>query len=164
MKDRYIKADCLPSRPGSYLLHLYLKNHKTVQIGRLGKFDFPAGYYIYAGSAFGSGGLAARLKHHLNSCAAPHWHIDYLRKEAAVREIWFAEQKDRREHHWASVLHGLKGSAVPALGFGASDCNCYAHLFHFRKRPLLSAFQAAVWEIFPDDIGISKLQIRIANR
>ncbi len=42
---------------------------KRFEMGRLGRFDIIPGYYAYVGSAFGSGGLPARLGHHLKSTA-----------------------------------------------------------------------------------------------
>ncbi|MFN8566835.1 MAG: DUF123 domain-containing protein [Kouleothrix sp.] len=53
-------------------------------IGRLGCYCFTAGYYLYVGSAFGSGGITARLAHHQHRpkpLAATH--IDYLREHTA---------------------------------------------------------------------------------
>ena len=64
---------------GSYILLLYLPLNITLTVGRLGTFDFPAGWYAYVGSAFGAGGLVGRIKHHLQPLENPHWHIDYLR-------------------------------------------------------------------------------------
>ena len=51
---------------------------KRIDIGSLGRFDILPGFYAYVGSAFGAGGLRARIGHHLESTAWPHWHIDYL--------------------------------------------------------------------------------------
>ena len=41
---------------GTYVLLLQLPTDEELTIGKLGTFDFPAGWYTYVGSAFGSGG------------------------------------------------------------------------------------------------------------
>ena len=60
-----------------------------LRIGALGVKVFPRGNYLYIGSAFGPGGIKARLRHHLFSTAAPRWHIDYLKACGNIAEIWF---------------------------------------------------------------------------
>jgi Uri superfamily endonuclease len=74
----------------------------------------------------------------------PHWHIDYLRTVAPLRQIWFCYGTERREHFWAGVLHEVLAGAVIFPGFGSSDCRCESHLLFFAKRPTLSAFDAAL--------------------
>lgn len=128
-------------RQGSYILILHMECDNTIEIGRLGKFIFPKGHYAYVGSALGPGGLTSRIRHHLNSAYNAHWHIDYLRREAVPEETWVCEQKKILEHKWASLLKNMKGAAVPASGFGSSDCTCQTHLFHFQKMPLIQAFK-----------------------
>ena len=68
----------LPEAKGTYVLVVSVVQMKRLEIGRLGAYDIVPGFYAYVGSAFGSGGLRARLGHHLESTASPHWHIDYL--------------------------------------------------------------------------------------
>lgn len=143
---------------GSYILILHLDSEKVLQVGRLGKFNFPAGYYAYVGSAFGPGGLKARVTRHLNPTYKYHWHIDYLRKQADPEEVWISEQKVAREHLWASVLLHLNKAAVPVPGFGCSDCKCCTHLFHFQKKPLLRTFKKLMQIKFPSDEKIRKME------
>ena len=55
---------------GTYVLILNLKRAKRIVVGnskkaKLSSRLFQAGYYAYVGSAFGPGGLAARIKRHL---------------------------------------------------------------------------------------------------
>jgi len=92
---------------GSYAIILHLISGHSLQIGKLGKFFFPKGYYAYVGSAYGPGGLASRIHHHLTVSPNPHWHVDYFRKISIPIEVWVSEQKDRQEHNWASVLERL---------------------------------------------------------
>jgi Uri superfamily endonuclease len=49
---------------GTYALLLKLDKQERITVGRLGTFGFPAGYYLYVGSALGPGGLRARLARH----------------------------------------------------------------------------------------------------
>ncbi len=124
-----------PKGPGTYCLILYRPAGGRISVGQLGQFEFPAGYYLYVGSALGSGGLAGRLRRHLNPNKRTHWHVDYLSEQAEVVEIWWAAGEARLEHIWATAAGRLPGAAVPVTGFGASDCRCQAHLFHYTDRP-----------------------------
>src|SRR5262245_8901343 len=94
----------LESRPGTYTLILSSSADLSVSIGRLGSLHVQPGFYAYVGSAFGPGGVRARVAHHCRRAAQPHWHIDYLRRAVPVTEIWYAYDQLRREHQWAAVL------------------------------------------------------------
>lgn len=118
----------LPPTPGSYVLLLRLDAPRAVRAGRLGTFDLSPGMVAYTGSALGPGGLRARVGRHLRAEKRPHWHIDALTAAAPVIAVWAAESPARLECAWAAALIGLPGSAIPARGFGASDCACPAHL------------------------------------
>lgn len=74
--------DDIPAEPGSYLLMLQLVDATKIEVGRLGQIHFLQGWYIYAGSAFGAGGLRGRLRRHLAGSKKQYWHIDYLRQAA----------------------------------------------------------------------------------
>ena len=80
----------LPEEKGTYILIANVSQVRRLQVGSLGRFDVIPGFYAYVGSAFGAGGLRARLGHHLASAAEPHWHIDYLLQVACPVEVWFA--------------------------------------------------------------------------
>lgn len=141
----------ISSERGTYILLLALPASQTISIGRFGDFGFTAGYYAYVGSAFGSGGLAGRLNHHLHITERPHWHVDYLRRLARLEAIWYQESKTRREHDWAYLLGTLPGAAIPIPRFGASDCRCPSHLFFFQQCPTLGEFQPLLDRNFPAD-------------
>jgi Uri superfamily endonuclease len=134
---------------GTYVLILHLRRRRRIRVGALGTFDFPPGYYGYVGSAFGSGGVAARLKHHLISGAKPFWHIDYLRAAARPTGLWVSGEWARREHLWARLLEQTPGVEVPAPKFGSSDCNCPSHLFRFFESPSLESFAGLVRKCVP---------------
>jgi Uri superfamily endonuclease len=133
-------APVFPAARGSYILSLHLSEPAHLVVGRLGAFDFPAGWYAYAGSAFGPGGLRGRLKHHLAPVTKAHWHIDYLRAAALVYDVWYCVDETTREHQWAGTLRSLPGAAIPAPRFGASDCRCDTHLIGLRQQPDFAAF------------------------
>ncbi|HNP87319.1 MAG TPA: GIY-YIG nuclease family protein [Kouleothrix sp.] len=127
---------------GVYLLILSLRTELAdLTIGRLGRFRFAPGYYLYVGSARGPGGIAARLAHHERSSQArPHWHIDYLRVHAALTETWGIATNDAElERCWARELAGTPGLNIPAPGFGASDSNAPSHLFYAQAMPMRQA-------------------------
>ena len=132
-----------PEQSGTYVLVLHLPHMVTVDVGRLGRFQFPAGWYAYAGSAHGPGGLASRTSRHLRSVKPLHWHVDYLRAHAGPIEIWYATGAQKRECAWARALVDLPGASVPAPGFGASDCRCSTHLVHFAALPDFESFAHA---------------------
>lgn len=123
-----------PPAKGTYILILHLDEPAHLQIGCLGTFDFAAGWYAYVGSAFGPGGLRGRLKHHLAPVTKPHWHIDYLRAAAPVREVWYCASEIRYEHQWADMLLARPDTTIPVPRFGASDCKCASHLVYLSAR------------------------------
>ena len=64
----------LSNQSGTYALLLKLPKQGQLQVGALGTFAFQAGWYVYVGSAFGPGGLAARVGRHLRGLGTPcHW-------------------------------------------------------------------------------------------
>ena len=127
-----------PAEGGSYLLWMYLSRRQMIAIGRRGVHSFERGWYGYCGSAFGPGGLRARLRHHLRPVARCHWHIDYLKQWARPRAVWLC-RGDNLEHRWSGLLQGRPGAGLPLPGFGSSDCDCPAHLVYFRSRRQVNA-------------------------
>ncbi len=127
--------DNLPVQPGSYTLVLRLRESRRITVGRLGEFDFLAGYYLYFGSARGPGGVRARLGRHLRGDGKTRWHIDYLR---AAAQVWgYGYQLEGPENFqppfecWGSQkLAARPEFDVIIPKFGASDCaaGCPAHL------------------------------------
>ena len=136
----------LPDQPGTYVLILKLARPTTICVGRLGHLQFPSGWYAYAGSARGPGGLVARVSRHLRSPKTLRWHLDYLREHAQPIETWYAVGTQKRECTWAQTLSRLTGASIPIARFGASDCRCPAHLIHFTALPDLETFARAVRE------------------
>lgn len=131
---------------GSYLLLLRLEELSVLPVGSLGLCCFAQGWYIYVGSALGSGGVRGRLAHHLAPVRRPHWHIDALRTVAAVEEVWYQYGTVTLEHLWAAALAQEPGAQIPVPRFGASDCRCAAHLFYFAQRPVADVLRRLVDE------------------
>lgn len=118
---------------GAYVVAFRLSAPRVVHVGRLGGFAFPAGWYLYVGSARGPGGLRARLARHrrrMGRSKRIHWHVDYLREAAVWAGAWALAGNERLECAWVAILRGLPGARIVAPGFGASDCRCSAHLVY----------------------------------
>jgi Uri superfamily endonuclease len=129
-------------------------------VGRLGTCSLPAGWYTYAGSALGPGGLEARLARHLRAEKRLHWHIDYLLQHGRVETIWQIPSPARLECAWAAAIRALPGAETPVPGFGASDCRCSAHLVHFSDRPGDRWIAAALHSISPPSCDITACHTR----
>lgn len=138
----------LPSAPGTYALLLDVAERGPLRIGRLGEIAFEAGAHLYLGSAFGPGGLAGRLGHHLGPIDRPHWHVDHLRARARVVGVWLTTDARRLECAWATAARALRG-ARPVAGFGASDCRCEAHLYSLPRRPRVATFRRHLRALAP---------------
>ncbi len=128
------------AEPGTYALVLSARANGFVRVGRLGRLRLQSGFYVYVGSALGSGGVRGRLMHHLGLASRPHWHIDYLRRHTSLEEVWHCYDRVSLEHQWAECIGTIRGASVPLAGFGASDCQCESHLYFFRSRPSKSVF------------------------
>ncbi len=119
---------------GTYALIMQSSLNTTVQIGKWGKLVIHPGFYIYVGSAFGPGGVKARVLRHCRVAKSKHWHIDYLRDFVIPVCAWFSYSSEHFEHQWAQVFSDMV-NVSPVKGFGCSDCACYSHLFKFDKQP-----------------------------
>ena len=146
----------IDAEPGTYVLLLELDKQERITVGKLGTFNFPAGYYLYVGSALGPGGLRARLTRHRRDSESSsqsnsgqmgkklHWHIDYLLQRAQLVEVWSVASEERLECKWGEAVRRLSGAQVPVRGFGSSDCRCPAHLIYFSARPNREQFEQAI--------------------
>ena len=107
----------------SYQLVIDVAEAVCITVGRLGSFEFPAGRYIYTGSA--RGGVEARVGRHLRRDKRLHWHVDYLLAAPGVRVVDM-----RRSVAGECILNQRTAGRIVAPGFGASDCRagCGSHL------------------------------------
>ena len=119
-------------KEGIYALIIKLSKKQEINIGRLGTFVFPKGYYVYTGSA--QNGLEKRINRHLSSEKKLHWHIDYLLCYAkVVKVIRYVGRKD--ECKLNSVTGKSAGAIQIVKKFGSSDCDCVTHLYYFENIP-----------------------------
>ncbi len=125
------------------------QDQQQLQIGRLGGMQLSKGWYVYVGSAFGPGGVAARVSRHLQRHKTRHWHIDHLIWATTVREVWYSQRQRDLEHCWAQAALDQPAARNLLRGFGASDCQCLSHLVRFPTREvvktLFNALDAKVW-------------------
>lgn len=140
-----------PSSGGTYILRLELVLDKRIRVGKHGIVLFTKGSYVYVGSAFGPGGLRARLGRHCRRKKKKRWHIDYLLAHADVKQIWYTLYPQPREHHWAQAIEQLEGATIPIPGFGSSDCRCKTHLYFFERPPGIETMKAYLKQRVPDD-------------
>lgn len=142
--------------PGTYALVVRVDASAEVEIGRLGTFQVPEGYYLYVGSALG--GLRQRLARYEGRPRRQHWHIDYLLPYARVLRVWSFPSTDRLECAWARAALRIPGARVLIRKFGASDCRCTGHLFHFRDEPDHELFARLIGLRSPD---LLQVEIRV---
>jgi Uri superfamily endonuclease len=159
--DRYWQQDldCLGPQPGTYALVCPSAYETEISVGRLGALAIRKGCYIYLGSAFGPGGIRARVARHVSQSLNRHWHIDYLWPALRIGEIWYSHDPLRREHEWVRILRHVRGCSVPLRRFGASDCRCEAHLLCFARVPLLGSFRAHVHSAFPEHHRVGRILV-----
>ena len=128
---------------------MQVRDRQQLQIGRLGGMQLSKGWYIYFGSAFGPGGLAARVGRHLRCHKTRHWHIDHLIWATTVQEVWYSQQRRNLEHCWAQTALNQPTALNLLRGFGASDCHCLSHLVRLPTygavKTLFNALDAKVW-------------------
>lgn len=126
-------TDLAASDRGSYLVLLELAEPAEIETGSLGRIAFPAGWYVYAGSA--RKGLSARLARHKRRTGKRlHWHIDYLARQARSARSLAVASYDNLECELAAALDRIGGQRIP--GFGSSDCLCPGHLLRFASDPM----------------------------
>jgi Uri superfamily endonuclease len=107
----------------TYQLLIDVMTPLRIPVGALGICDFPAGRYVYTGSARRN--FEARIARHLRREKALRWHIDYLLTAPGVRL-----REVRRSRRAECELNQHTGGEVLVPHFGASDCRaeCGSHL------------------------------------
>lgn len=131
--DPPIRPDTVEQAPdakGAYLLVLELGEPLPFQRGPT-VHVFEPGWYVYAGSAYGPGGIRARVRRHFRRGKKLHWHIDQL--TGAADSICALSLRDGSECAIVSEL-SCSPAFMPSLaGFGSSDCQiCPTHLLEWR--------------------------------
>lgn len=112
----------------TYQLTIIVDAPVTIQVGKLGTCDFPAGVYLYTGSA--KRNIDARISRHLRREKSLRWHIDYLLQAPGV-----SIRKVERFMEPECELNQRTLGIVLMNGFGASDCmsGCGSHLKYQEK-------------------------------
>ena len=107
----------------TYQLHILVAEGRFIKVGRRGDCYFPAGHYLYTGSARRN--LIARVRRHLSSTKTLRWHIDYLLNTpgVSITAVNLFEQPE------CTLNQTVEGEIIMP-GFGASDCrvHCGSHL------------------------------------
>jgi Uri superfamily endonuclease len=142
--DVMLDVTKIEAKSGTYVLVFYFARKKEIEIGKLGRFLFCPGFYLYIGSAFGSGGLRARIKRHFRKSKKTHWHIDYLRSEIDIFEVWFSIQEKKQECYWVSLFESIHEITCSVPKLGSSDCSCRSHLFYCSQKPNILSFQSLI--------------------
>ena len=116
-------ASEIPALPGAYLLLIELTIATDVKLSnKLRASPFP-GRYLYAGSAYGPGGLKARIARHMRRGKVQRWHVDQLTKNGVRGEWIFLGCNE------CDLVDMNLALPVPIVGFGSTDCKrCRSHL------------------------------------
>lgn len=117
-----------------YQLVIRLRRKRVVDVGRLGRFSFPAGYYVYTGSA--RRGREERIARHLRREKRMRWHVDYLLRYGRILGVRRHRGDNLSECRLNREVERLPGSGIVVPRFGSSDCGCSTHLYHFRRNPI----------------------------
>ena len=134
-------------RMGTYVLVITLGSDLTTEVGALGTLSFPAGTYLYAGSALG--GLDQRVSRHIRHEKTVKWHIDRL-TVAADSVIAYESYPDYVPECELASMAGDCGMVPSVDGFGCSDCSCRTHLFRVTDGSLDLLISRARLEPFRD--------------
>lgn len=116
----------LPREPGAYVLLIRLEKRLSLDIPAFQGKSLLPGLYAYCGSAWGPGGIHARLSRHLRKEKPVRWHVDRLTAAGKLEQAGI--HIAGHECDLAGKLLAQGGLAV-LPGFGSSDCrSCPAHL------------------------------------
>lgn len=119
--------DSLASRKGAYVLLVGLDRALLAGAGRCRSGHLPTGTYLYAGSAYGAGGIAARIGRHFKRDKKVHWHVDRLTLEASCLAAFIVENGNECE--LVEALLESNRVTIALEGFGSTNCStCRSHL------------------------------------
>ncbi len=117
----------VPDFGGAYVLVLRLDETIHIEFPRVASDQLMPGWYLYAGSARGSGGVRARVQRHFRYDKTTHWHIDRLTVHAV--EMAALAVVDGHEYELVGKLLKSQCFVVATAGFGSTDCSlCESHL------------------------------------
>lgn len=115
---------------GSYSIILKLNHDQKLKVGSLKTILLRKGFYVYNGSAYGSGGLASRIKHHVKKRKRLHWHIDYVTTsdECKILRVITCKRKNLERSVSLEMLKGKDFVGIPKFG-STDDKIAKTHLF-----------------------------------
>ena len=120
-----VDPEKIPAAAGAYALLIELPRPTTLT--RFPDVTLPTGNYVYCGSAYGPGGLRARIARHLRQEKPMRWHLDFMTRCGTARTV--LAQPGGNECALMAALIAHPGTGIPIPGFGSSDCRqCPAHL------------------------------------
>ncbi|NEW91798.1 GIY-YIG nuclease family protein [Rhodopseudomonas sp. BR0M22] len=129
-----------PSGPGAYVVAIAIAAPLAIRLGAAASPLLRPGRYLYCGSAYGPGGLPARLGRHFRKDKAIRWHVDQLTTAGEVLGAWAIAGGDECE-----LVARLGFLPVPIEGFGATDCaHCRSHLLRWPSRVAARTVRAAL--------------------
>jgi len=124
----------LKDKKGSYSLIVKVVRKINIKVGAIGNINLVRGIYVYNGSAFGSGGIRARIAHHLRKNKAIHWHIDYLTSNKSCKVMKVIACYGKKIETEVSLEMLRSSFFVCIQNFGATDDKSIkSHLFRARS-------------------------------
>ncbi len=116
---------------GTYLLYLEITKPSRIEI-RNEEILLESGFYIYVGSAFGSGGLSSRIHRHLRKEKKLHWHIDQVTSKDICQFHGIAAFPNEKNECEIANFLSKTSKITPINNFGNSDCKkrCDSHFFY----------------------------------
>ncbi len=136
-----------------------VKETHTVKVGALGNVKLEKGTIAYVGSAWGPGGLGARICRHLSKEKKLKWHIDYILSSDKVEithVIYLPNAPKHLEEKLATEL--AKKGNIPAKKLGATDTKAPTHLIHLQQPP-----EQALHKILETINKVTKTQPKILH-
>jgi len=127
MPQKLTSVDDISTRLGSYGLLIKLSEDFSLSRPRFYGTILKKGQYLYAGSAFGPGGIRGRVRYHLKQPKPAHWHVDDLTSVGLVQAIFIFPRV--KECEVIKRFQRVTETQTPVPGFGSSDCaTCEYHL------------------------------------
>jgi Uri superfamily endonuclease len=149
----------IPAVSGSYIVIGRLDNDVILNSGPFSERQVTQGYYLYSGSAYGPGGLCARITRHLNPDSKKFWHFDHLKANLFFEEILYSVYALNHECELIKAIQEMEKVSFPLPGFGSSDCRkgCPAHLAMF---PLYTNIESVINNLESGGLSLERLSFK----
>ena len=116
---------------GVYTLIIRCSRPSRITVGRRLTLLLRRGWYLYSGSALGSGStsLEWRISRHLTQEKKRFWHIDRILASDSTRvaSVIFAKTTSKIECKLNAAILKDSGIRVLVRGVGSTDCRCESH-------------------------------------